>query len=98
MLSIFKTLTLYAGSKLMCKVTHTTHKMTRLYATLTSNAPFVSVFNGCQADGLLALLLLIVAVRLQVAGAQAPLVLLLPHAALLRLPPDGGPQALFFFL
>lgn len=89
-----------AGSKLMCKVTHTTHKVThtRVYPTLTSNAPFVSVFNGCQADGLLAFFLLVVSVRLQVAGTQAPLVLLLSHATLLRLPPDGGSQAFFFFL
>lgn len=70
----------------------------RPYTTLTADAPFVAVFNGSQADGLLAFLLLVVAIRLQVAGAQPPLVLLLSHAALLRLPPNGGPQAFFFFL
>jgi hypothetical protein len=72
--------------------------MMRLYTTLTADAPFVAVFNGSQADGLLAFLLLVVAIRLQVAGAQPPLVLFLSHPALLRLPPDGGPQAFFFFL
>lgn len=33
------------------------------FCSLTSNAPFVSVFNGSQADGLLAFLLLIVSIR-----------------------------------
>lgn len=65
---------------------------------VTSDAAFVSVFDGCQADCIVALILLVVAVGLQVAGAQPPLVLLLAHAALLRLPANGGPQPLLFFL
>lgn len=65
---------------------------------ITSDATFVSVFDSCQADGVVALVLLVVAVGLQVAGAQPPLVLLLPHAPLLRLPADGRPQPLLFFL
>lgn len=67
---------------------------------LTSKASSSLVFalDGCQADGLLALLLVIIAVRLQVAAAQASLVLLLPHPPLLGLSADRRTQTLFLFL
>lgn len=65
---------------------------------ITSDATLVSVFDSCQADCIIPLVLLVVAVGLQVAGAEPPLVLLLPHPPLLRLPADGSPQPLLFFL
>lgn len=67
---------------------------------LTSQAPspFVFALDSCQADGLLALLLIVVTVRLQVTAAKASLVLLLPHPPLLGLPADGSSQPLLLFL
>ena len=47
-----------------CKDEFRDPEMTKFhFCSLTSNAPFVSVFNGSQADGLLAFLLLIVSIR-----------------------------------
>lgn len=74
--------------------------VTYLSHPLTSQAPspFVFALDSCQADGLLALLLIVITVRLQVTAAKASLVLLLPHPPLLGLPADGSSQPLLLFL
>lgn len=69
-----------------------------LIPTSQASSSLVFALDGCQADSFLALLLVIVAVGLQVAAAQASLVLLLPHPPLLRLSADGSSQPLLLFL
>lgn len=71
----------------------------QLYYFFTSqSASFVFALDGGEADGLLALFVLLISVRLQIPGAQTALVLLLPHPPLLRLTTDGGTQSLLLFL
>lgn len=69
-----------------------------LRGTSYSAAPPIFALDGSQADGFLSLFLLLVAVRLQVIGAESSLVLLLPHPALLGLPANRGTQPLLLFL
>lgn len=67
---------------------------------LTSQATstLILALDGCKADRLLALFLVVIAIGLQVATAQASLMLLLPYPPLLGLPADGGSQPLLLFL
>lgn len=69
-----------------------------LMLTSESSSSFVLALDGRQADGLFALLFVVVSVGLQVTAAQAPLVLLLPHPPLLGLSTDRGSQTLLLFL
>ena len=66
--------------------------------TSQASSSLVFALDGCQADGLLTLLLVIIAIGLQVAAAQAPLMLLLPHPPLLGLSADRSSQTLLLFL
>lgn len=73
--------------------------MCQLFAlTPQASSSLVFALDGCKADSFLALLLVVIAIGLQVAAAQASLVLLFPHSPLLGLPADGGAQTLFLFL
>lgn len=66
--------------------------------TPQASSSLVFALDGCQADGILAILFIIIAIRLQVAAAQTSLVLPFPHSPLLGLPADRGAQPLLLFL
>lgn len=70
----------------------------RVNLTSQATTSFVFALDGCQADGFLTLIFIIVTIRLQVTAAEAPLVLFFPHPPLLGLSADGSSQTFLLFL